>query len=36
MLSAAGGHASKLRTYYRDEAEALRDQVSGNVAKRAW
>lgn len=36
MLAAAGGDASKLRTYSRDEAEALRDQVSGNVVKRAW
>ena len=36
MLAAAGGDASKLRTYSRDEAEALRDQVSGNVAHRAW
>ena len=36
MLAAAGGDASKLRIYSRDEAEALRDQVTGNVAKRAW
>lgn len=36
MLAAAGGDASKLRVYSRDEAESLRDQVSGNVAKRAW
>ncbi|MEO5676652.1 MAG: class II aldolase/adducin family protein [Usitatibacter sp.] len=36
MLAAAGGDASKLRTYSRDEAEALRDPMSGNVAKRAW
>ena len=36
MLSAAGGDASKLRVYSREEAESLRDQVTGNVAKRAW
>ena len=36
MLAAAGGDASKLRVYSRDEAESLRDQVTGNVAKRAW
>lgn len=36
MLAAAGGDASRLRTYSRDEAEALRDQVTGNVVKRAW
>jgi ribulose-5-phosphate 4-epimerase/fuculose-1-phosphate aldolase len=36
MLSAAGGDASKLRVYTREEADALRDQVSGNVGKRAW
>jgi len=36
MLSAAGGDASKLQPYTREEAEFLRDQVSGNVAKRAW
>ena len=36
MLAAAGGDAARLRTYTREEAHALRDQVSGNVAKRAW
>jgi ribulose-5-phosphate 4-epimerase/fuculose-1-phosphate aldolase len=36
MLSAAGGDASRLRVYTREEAESLRDQVTGNVAKRAW
>ena len=36
MLAAAGGDASRLREYTREEAEGLRDQVSGNVAKRAW
>ena len=36
MLAAAGGDASKLRVYSRDEAESLRDQVTGNVARRAW
>ena len=36
MLAAVGGDAAKLRPYTREEAESLRDQVSGNVAKRAW
>ncbi len=36
MLAAAGGDASRLRTYTQEEAEALCDQVTGNVAKRAW
>ena len=36
MLAAAGGDASRLRAYTREEAEGLRDQVTGNVAKRAW
>ena len=36
MLAAAGGDAAKLRTYTKEEAESLRDQVTGNVAKRAW
>jgi ribulose-5-phosphate 4-epimerase/fuculose-1-phosphate aldolase len=36
MLAAAGGDASRLRVYSREEAESLRDQVTGNVAKRAW
>jgi L-fuculose-phosphate aldolase len=36
MLAAAGGDAGRLRVYAREEAEALRDQVTGSVAKRAW
>lgn len=36
MLAAAGGDASRLRVYTREEAEHLRDQVTGSVAKRAW
>jgi ribulose-5-phosphate 4-epimerase/fuculose-1-phosphate aldolase len=36
MLAAAGGDAAKLRTFTREEGAALRDQVSGNVARRAW
>jgi len=36
MLGAAGGDASRLRVYTREEAEALRDQVTGSVARRAW
>ena len=36
MLAATGGDASRLRAYTREEAEQLRDQVTGSVAKRAW
>jgi hypothetical protein len=36
MLAAAGGDAARVRAYTREEAEALRDQVTGNVARRAW
>jgi L-fuculose-phosphate aldolase len=36
MLAAAGGDAARLRPFTREEAEALRDQVTGPVARRAW
>jgi L-fuculose-phosphate aldolase len=36
MLGAAGGDASRLRTLTAEEAGPLRDQVTGNVARRAW
>ena len=36
MLAAAGGNAAKIRAFTREEAEGLRDQITGNVAKRAW
>ena len=36
MLAAAGGDARRLRAYTREEAEGLREQMAGNVAKRAW
>jgi L-fuculose-phosphate aldolase len=36
MLAAAGGDASRLRAYSREEAESLSDQITGSVAKRAW
>lgn len=36
MLAAAGGDASRLRVYSAGEAAALKDQITGNVAKRAW
>ena len=36
MLAAAGGDASRLRPFAREEAESLRDQVTGSVARRAW
>jgi L-fuculose-phosphate aldolase len=36
MLAAAGGDGTKIRAYTPEEAHALRDQVSGNVGRRAW
>ena len=36
MLAAAGGDAKRLRAYTKEEAESLADQITGNVAKRAW
>ena len=36
MLSAAGGDARRLREFTREEADALRDQITGSVAIRAW
>ncbi len=36
MLAAAGGDASRIRAFTPEEAQSLRDQISGNVAKRAW
>jgi HCOMODA/2-hydroxy-3-carboxy-muconic semialdehyde decarboxylase len=36
MLAAAGGDATRIRAFTRAEAEGLRDQITGNVAKRAW
>ena len=36
MLAAAGGDASRLRVYTEEEAATLRDQMTGNVARRAW
>jgi hypothetical protein len=36
MLAAAGGDASRIRAFDRAEAEGLRDQITGNVARRAW
>ena len=36
MLAAAGGDAAKIRVFSREEAESMRDQIGGNVAKRAW
>ena len=36
MLAAAGGNAAKIRAFTCEEAEGLRDQITGNVAKRAW
>jgi ribulose-5-phosphate 4-epimerase/fuculose-1-phosphate aldolase len=36
MLAAAGGDASRVRAFTKEEAEGLSDQITGNVAKRAW
>ncbi len=36
MLAAAGGDASRIRAISAEDAEPLRDQIAGNVAKRAW
>jgi ribulose-5-phosphate 4-epimerase/fuculose-1-phosphate aldolase len=36
MLSAAGGDASRIRAYAREEAESVGDQVSPRVVARAW
>jgi ribulose-5-phosphate 4-epimerase/fuculose-1-phosphate aldolase len=36
MLAAAGGDRARIRAFTREEAEGLRDQVTGSVAKRAW
>jgi ribulose-5-phosphate 4-epimerase/fuculose-1-phosphate aldolase len=36
MLAAAGGDATRIRAFSEDEARGLRDQIAGNVAKRAW
>jgi ribulose-5-phosphate 4-epimerase/fuculose-1-phosphate aldolase len=36
MLAAAGGDASRLREFTREESLGLADQISGSVAGRAW
>jgi len=36
MLAAAGGDASRLRVYTREEAGSVSDQVSPRVVERAW
>jgi L-fuculose-phosphate aldolase len=36
MLAAAGGDASRIRVYTREEAEALGDQLGPRVVERAW
>ncbi|HUP30439.1 MAG TPA: class II aldolase/adducin family protein [Usitatibacter sp.] len=36
MLAAAGGDASRVRTFDAAEAKPLHDQITGNVAHRAW
>jgi ribulose-5-phosphate 4-epimerase/fuculose-1-phosphate aldolase len=36
MLSAAGGDVSRIRVISAEDAEPLRDQITGNVVKRAW
>lgn len=36
MLAAAGGDASRLRVYSREEAHSVSDQISPRVVARAW
>lgn len=36
MLAAAGGDSGRLRPFTPEEAEPLRDQITGSVANRAW
>jgi len=36
MLASAGGDASRLRDYTREEAESVGDQISPRVVERAW
>jgi ribulose-5-phosphate 4-epimerase/fuculose-1-phosphate aldolase len=36
MLAAVGGDAARIRAFSDEEAEGLRDQITGSVAKRAW
>jgi ribulose-5-phosphate 4-epimerase/fuculose-1-phosphate aldolase len=36
MLAATGGDATRIREFTREEAESLRDQVTGSVGRRAW
>jgi ribulose-5-phosphate 4-epimerase/fuculose-1-phosphate aldolase len=36
MLAAAGGDATRIRAYSAEEAERLRDQLSGPIVERAW
>ena len=36
MLAAAGGDASRIRAYTREEAESVGDQISPRVVERAW
>jgi L-fuculose-phosphate aldolase len=36
MLSATGGDASRIRVVSEEDAGPLKDQITGNVAKRAW
>lgn len=36
MLAGAGGDASRIRAYTREEAQAVSDQISPRVVERAW
>ena len=36
MLSAAGGDAARIRSYTREQAERLSDQLSPAMVERAW
>jgi ribulose-5-phosphate 4-epimerase/fuculose-1-phosphate aldolase len=36
MLAAAGGDPARIRTYTREEADRVRDQISAGIVERAW
>jgi ribulose-5-phosphate 4-epimerase/fuculose-1-phosphate aldolase len=36
MLASAGGDASRIRAYTREEAESVGDQIGPRVVERAW
>jgi ribulose-5-phosphate 4-epimerase/fuculose-1-phosphate aldolase len=36
MLASAGGDASRIRAYTREDTESVSDQISPRVVERAW